>query len=250
MRKFLIILILISPAQLWAQNTEDEQADLKRIWNVELSGSYDLSLGSMAERYGNSFRLGGGISVKTKKNWVFGGQFLFLLGGQVIEPGLLSNMGTSQNGVISKFGEVIKVEAFQRGYMVGLHAGKVFPMNDKNLHSGITTITGVGFMQHKINIFDRSNSLAQLDGELKKGYDRLANGIYFRQFLGYTFYHPNKLINFRAGIDFNYAPIQGRRNWWYDVDQSGFDQRNDMLLGASFSWLIPLYEKNVEETYY
>jgi len=246
--KNIIFLLICLPICAAGQNLTDSIPD--KIWNVELSASYDLALADMDTRFGNSFRLGAGISHKSRKNLIVGGQFLFILGGAVQEEGLLSNMSTSQNGIISQFGDVLKVEVYQRGYMCGLHFGKIFPVNKKNVNSGFTAISGAGFIQHKINIFDRDNVFPQLRDELVKGYDRLTNGLYLKQFLGYTYYAPNKLWNFRAGIDFVYGLTEGRRNWLYDVEQVGNEKRNDLLNGFSFTWNIPLYQKIVEETYY
>lgn len=250
MNKIIITWLLLIPILAQGQMDSVSATEPSKIWNVELGASYDFPWSSMAVRFGNGFRLGGGIKVKTKNQWIFGGQFHFIVGGKIKEPGLLLNMATSTGYLVTQFGEQIKIEAFQRGYMFGLHAGKNIPINPQNPNSGITLQTGLGFMQHKINLFDRDNVIPGLKGDLKKGYDRLANGLYIKQYAGYTFYSPKKLVNFTVGLDIVYGMTAGRRAYLYDVEKPGTDSRNDILTGISASWLIPLYKKNVEETYY
>ena len=255
--KILFLAFVLVPIFSKAQNTSKEKAtEANQIWNIEFKTAYDVPLADMATRFGNSFRLGVGAKLKTKNNWTFGFEHTFIVGGKVKEPGLMQNIMTEKGGIINIFGEVLNPGIFQRGYMTGIQAGKILPYLSPNANSGLTVQTGLGFMQYKINIFDRENNLGPLlkvpdtDLDYKKGYDRLTNGIYLKQFVGYTHYSDSKLINFVTGIDFVYGFTQGRRDFLYDVQKPGNEKRQDLLIGATFTWVIPLYKKNVEETYY
>lgn len=255
--KSLLLILLVLPLFMEAQNgKEEEKKEASRIWNIEFKGAYDVPMADMATRFGNSFRLGAGIKLKTKQNWTFGFEHVFIVGGNVKEPGLMQNILTSNGGIINIFGEVLNPGIFQRGYMTGIQAGKVLPYLSPNPNSGLTVQTGIGFMQYKINLFDRDNNLAPLmsvpnsDLDYKKGYDRLTNGMFLKQFVGYTHYSDNKLINFVTGIDFIYGFTRGRRDFLYDVQKPGNEKRQDLLIGFNFTWVIPLYEKNIEDTYY
>ena len=74
--------------------------------------------------------------------------------------------------------------------------------------------------------------------------------MYIENFTGYTYFAHNKLINIYAGLDIIWAFTQGRRDFQYDLARADKSKRNDILLGFKFGWVIPLYKKATEETYY
>jgi hypothetical protein len=238
----------IGQAQI--KDDKEEKPTANRIWNVVVKGAYDVPSADMAARFGNSFKIGGSIKLKTATNWLLGGGVSFIVGGKVKEPGLLENIKTSAGDIINLYGSPLNLGIFQRGYAIDVHLGKILPYFSPNPNSGLTVETGLGFMQHKINLFDRDNNIPQVKGDYKKGYDRLTNGLFVRQFVGYTFYSKNRLINFSLGLESTFGFTQGRRDYWYDVAQAGNDKRLDILTGIVGCWHIPLYKKITEETYY
>ena len=254
----MLLIILLLPILSIGQDKKEEKKknEGSRIWNIEFKGSYDIPFADMAVRFGNSFRLGGGIKLKTKNNWLFGIEHVFIVGGKVKEPGLLQNLYASGGGIINEFGQEVNVGIFQRGYMTGIQVGKILPYLNRNANSGLTVQTGIGFMQYKINLFDEDNNIGPLKKDpntgldYKKGYDRLTNGTYLKQFVGYTHNSTNKLINFVAGMDFTYGFNRGRRAYLFDVQKPGDEKRQDILVGFNFTWVIPIYKKITEETYY
>lgn len=255
--KLLCALFFLLPSFLFAQEANnDEKSGINNIWNIEIKGAYDVPFADMATRFGNSFKIGAGISYKTNKNWTWGLQHQFIVGGKVKEPGLLQNLYDDKGGIVSYFGELLNPGIFQRGYMTGVEVGKILPYLNTNPNSGLTVQTGIGFMQYKINLFDRDNSLAPLrkipdtDLDYKKGYDRLTNGMFIKQFVGYTHYSTNKLINYRVGIEGLVGFTQGRRAFLFDVMKPGDEARIDGLVGVTFTWMIPIYKKITEDTYY
>ncbi len=255
-KKGLAVILLMLPLLTFAQKKKKDKEEATRIWNIEFKLAYDVPFADMAVRFGNSFRIGAGIKLKTKSNWTFGAENMFIVGGAVKEPGLMQNLLTNNQGIINLFGEELTPGIFQRGYIIGVQAGKVLPYLNMNPNSGLTAQTGIGFMQYKINLFDEDNNLSPLltdpntGLDYKKGYDRLTNGIYLKQFLGYTHYSANKRINFVTGFDFIYAFNQGRRDYLFDVQKPGNEKRTDILIGYNFTWVIPIYKKNTEETYF
>lgn len=247
MKKIVIVFIgLFYSSCILAQDS----IRVDKIWNVELKAGYFFTLADMAERFGNSFTLGGGLKLKNKKNWLFAGNFHFLVGGKVKEPGLLQNVKSTSGDIINQYGELVQPGIFQRGYLIELKAGKILPYLQSNANSGLTVETGLGFIQHKINLFDRDNNMPQIKGEYKKGYDRLSNGWFVKQYVGFTHFASNKLMNYTLGLEGIFAFTQGRRDYWFDVQKAGNDKRNDIMIGLSAAWFIPMYKKNVEEIYY
>ncbi len=220
------------------------------IFNVDLTAHMDFPLADMAKRFGTSYRLGLGIKYKTASNWIVGVKGELITGNKINEDSLMVNLKTSQGGVISQVGDVLNVGTFERGYLLGVQVGKIFPLLQMNANSGPTTTFSAGFIQHKIKLFDKDNSFPQLRDSYIKGYDRLTNGIYLENFTGYSYFSKSKLINFYAGFDFVWGFTQGRRDYLYDVARSDHAKRNDLLLGFKFGWVIPIYKKVTEDTYY
>lgn len=231
-----------------AENKEAEMAD--KTWNLDVLTGIDFPMADLAKRFGTSYRLGGGIKYKTATNWIVGGKFEFIMGNKMRDDSLLINLKTSVGGVITQDGNVYNVGQFERGYLFGIEVGKIFPFWQLNKNSGPMMLGSVGFMQYKINLFDKNNAFPQLRDEYKKGYDRLTNGLYVEDFIGYNYFAKNKMMNFYAGFDFLWGFTQGRRDYLYDLGRSDAGKRNDIMMGFKLGWVLPIYKKNVEETYY
>lgn len=221
-----------------------------RAWNIDVIGAMDFPQLDLAKRFGTSYRLGVGIKYKTEKNWIYGVKFEFITGNKMRDDSLMWNLKTSQTGIINQEGDVLNVGLFQRGYMCGVQLGKIFPILQANKNSGIMTLASVGFMQYKINIFDRNNSFPQFNDDYKKGYDRLTNGFYLEDFIGYNYFATNKLINCYAGFNFVWGFTQGRRDYQFDLERPDTGARKDVMIGFRLGWVVPIYRKHSEDTYY
>ena len=92
--------------------------------------------------------------------------------------------------------------------------------------------------------------MLDLNEDYKKGYDRLTNGFYLSQFIGYTFLDVRKRVNFYVGVEVNEAFTQNRRSWNYDMNLKDDATRNDILLGIKVGWILPIYFTPTEKYYY
>ncbi len=255
-----LVFVLMSILKMHAQITSDSLTNVQvkknqkgsadKIWNLDVLLAVDHPMADMGKRFGTSYRIGFGIKRKTANNWIWGIKGEFIIGNKIKEDSLLINVKTKQGGVISQQGDLLNVGIFERGYMLGAQIGKVFPYLQLNKNSGPVMIASVGFLQHKIKLFDRDLSFPQLREEYKKGYDRLTNGLYLQDFIGYQYFAKDKLINFYAGFDFVWGLTQGRRTYQFDIARADTQSRNDLLVGFKFGWVLPIYKKNVEEIYY
>jgi hypothetical protein len=214
------------------------------------NGSIDMPGADMARRFGTSFRLGPSVLYKTESNWIFGAKSDFLFGNNIKEDSLLYNVRDEQGYFINSDGERTSVQLSERGYMIGLQAGKIFPLSKAHPDNGLLLMTGTGFIQHKITIFDKGNTIPQVRGEYKKGYDRLTNGWYLEQFVGYNMFDRRGLLNFHIGLNVMAGFTQGRRDYLYDVMRKDDASRFDLLLGIRGGWYIPLFSKKSEEIYF
>ncbi|MBS1772143.1 MAG: hypothetical protein JST82_04740 [Bacteroidetes bacterium] len=254
MRKILAfsITLLIAGTAGYCQSDLFDNAKLppRNGWIFSVNGNYDMPAGNMAKRFGNNFRIGGEIFYKTKSNWIFGPKFDFITGGKIKEDSLLINVKDANNTIINIDGERIGYGTFERGYMAGVQAGKIFNIGKKSSDNGIAVLTSVGFMQHKINIFDRTSTIVQLKKENKKGYDRLTNGLYIEEYICYNYFANNGLINFHIGLDFTLGITKGRRDYLYDVMRTDDKQRFDILFGIRGGWYLPIFKRKSEEFFF
>ncbi len=221
-----------------------------------LNGNFtaDIPLLDMAKRFGFDYRLGPSISYKTTSNWIFGVKTDFILGNNIKEDSLLINVRdryATNNGKLVEFininGNRIGIPIYERGYMIGLSAGKIFNNDVDHPDNGWEVLTTAGFMQHKINIFDKDFDVAQVDYGYKKGYDRLTNGAFVEQFVGYMYFAKNKLINFNIGVDAVFGFTQGRRDYLFDVMRADNAKRKDWMVGLRAAWMIPIFKRKSED---
>lgn len=257
MRYVFILTLLFCTAVVHAQvdlfgPSESKEARSGVLLNI--NGGFDLPGADMAKRFDNSWRLGPGILYKTKNNWLIGTKFDFITGRNVNEDSLMINVAdkyysSKQNlyEFINNSGQRIGVPVYERGYAVGLSGGKIFSHSKDHPDNGIITLTSVGFVQHRINIYDKDKTVEQVRGEYRKGYDRLTNGIFVEQYLGYVYFARNKLINFTLGADILVGFTQGRRTFLYDVMRPDDAKRLDILYGLRAGWFLPIYNRKSED---
>lgn len=222
------------------------------VFSPHFSFHYGLQVpgADLAERFGVSNAVGTSFHIKTKQNIYFGAEGSFLFGNDVTEPGLLRNLLTSDNEVISNLGQISEIIIMQRGFMVTLTGGKVFPIGKSNPNSGILLKGGVGFLQHKIRLENQVHEITQLEDNYLKGYDRLTNGIVFSQFAGYFYMGNNRFTNFFAGVEAFQGFTRSRRDWNFDTQTRDDQLRTDLLLGLRIGWVIHVYRRTGRDFYY
>jgi hypothetical protein len=217
------------------------------IIGVHIAG--ELPYGDLSSRFGGNFSAGLPILYKTDKNLIIGAEGNYIFGGNVREDPL-AYMYTSANTITNGSGNPGQLRLNERGFTAYLVLGKVFSKLGKNKNSGLLTYFGLGYMQHKINIYDVGKSLPQVYGVLSKGYDRLTGGPAAMQFIGYMFLAKNRLANCYAGFEFQEGFTTGLRGYQYDTMTSDNKKRIDILMGIRIGWMLPLYKKTPKEFYY
>lgn len=253
MRKFVLFALLFvfsfrsfAQEDLFGKNTVSTVAPRKG-WIIAVNGGFDIPAADMAKRFGLGYRVGPSFFYKTTSNWVFGAKGDFMLGNQVRQDSLLINVKDQTGGFINESGERVGVPLLERGYMVGLQVGKIWSLSNTIKDNGILFLTSVGFMQHKIKIWNKDNSVAQLNGDYIKGYDRLTNGMYVEEYVCYNHFAKRGAINFHIGLDFTAGFTQGRRDYLYDVMRPDNQNRLDIIFGVRGGWYIPIFKRKSEE---
>ncbi len=214
--------------------------------------SYQIPGGDMAERYGNNSAIGGGFQVKTHSNWIVGAEFQFLFGNNIkIADQIMNNLKTEDGNIIDMAGNFASYSLLERGYYLSARFGKLFPVLSPNPNSGILVSGGFGYLQHKIRIEVSNNSAPQIDGDYKRGYDRLAGGPCISEFIGYLYVGNSRLLNFYGGFEFNQAWTIAKRDVNFDTQKpDAVKNRFDVLSGFKIGWIMPLFRRMPEKIYF
>lgn len=250
-----IILIFLSLLLCKANNVHSQVSVSDSVLSIPMFyATYALQFpgGDMADRYGISSSIGGGFQWKTNKNWIFGGEFLFMFGNKVkIADEIMFNIKTSSGNIIDQAGNFTNYAIFERGYYISGRFGKLFPILSPNENSGIVLMGSLGYMQHKIRIEVEKNTAPQLNRDYKKGYDRLAGGLGLSQFIGYMYIGDSRLLNFFGGVEIYEAFTKPKRDVNFDTTQPDkISNRFDLLIGLKIGWIIPIFKRMPESHYY
>lgn len=217
---------------------------------IALNGNLTIPAADFAKRFGVGYSFGPSVLYKTKKNWLFGAKADFIFGSRIKEDSFLINLQQSNGGIIGQNGIRSSLRVFERGYSIGLQAGKIFSFSPKQPDNGLMVLSAVGFIQHKILINDPNGNIAQIQDQYRRGYDRLANGWFVEQYAGYTYFGKNGLINFHIGLNLLVGFTQGRRDYLLDVRRPGTEKRTDIIWGLRGGWYIPVFKRKSEEFFF
>lgn len=251
MKNISLLIIALSltfaSSKIFAQDST-KKADI--ITSIHVQYGFHLPGGDMGERYGINQVAGIAASYKTGSNWLFDADFSYIFGGNVkIHDSLFAGIANDDGLIIDGNGQFAELYTYERGYYITLGVSKILPLFAGNINSGVTIGAGAGFMQHKIRVYNPDNLAPQVCGDYVKGYDYLTNGIAIKQFLGYTFFAPQKVYSFKAGFEFVEAFTKGRRDYLFPIGGPDTEKRIEFLYGFKLQWTIP-FKKASGETYY
>lgn len=241
---FLFIFLFV--IQIKAQSVKDSCFRISSI-GVHVSGQIPLK--DMAKRFSNSLSAGLSFNWKTKHNVLFGVEGSYFFGKNVKED-VLTSLKNSDGFVTDNEGFPAQITITQRGWNIYANVGKVFSKLGHNPNSGLIITAGLGYMQHKIKLYDVNQKVAAIKGNLAKGYDRLSGGFALTQFIGYHYLSNNRLTNFTIGIEFYEGFTKSLRGFNYDTGLPDTQKRLDVLTGLRIEWQLPLYKRTKDFYYY
>ena len=206
-----------------------------------LQGSYCSPGADLAKRYGSNGEVGAGVFWKTRTNWFFGLEGVYLFGESVKENPLSSLAGAGGN-LFSKDGSQANVVRHERGFKLPfVKICKLLPVklgdNSGDL-SGFMLSAGGGFLEHYIDYQDQSRNYAQIQGDYIQGYDRLTSGPALCQSIGFLASGNNGLANFMLSMEFMQGFTHSNR-YNYDIQSRNNSRRLDLSYGVRLTWLIP-----------
>jgi len=212
--------------------------------------SYQFPGGDLAVRYGSNSSIGGGFLVKTKSNWLIDVEGNYQFGSSVKnQDSLLKPISTSEGFIIDANGKIGDVILYMRGYNFFFRFGKLFPWVGPNPNSGFTLMAGAGYLQNKMRILNPDNTVPQLQGDYKKGYDRLNSGFAVSGSIGYLFMSTNRLLNFSLAFEFIQAWTKGKREIDFNTGEPDLGKLSSQYYGIKATWNIPLYRRSPKEYY-
>lgn len=242
----LLIMLVISPA--FSQVNIKDSAIFTPL--IYATYSYMFPGGDLAERFGGTSSIGGGIIFKTRSNWLLGAEGNFMFGGTVKgQDSLLTGISTPEGFIIDANGYYADVLFYERGYNIFGKIGKVIPILSPNPNCGITVLVGGGFLQNKIRIHNPGNTAPQIYGDYRKGYDRLNNGFAVTGSIGYMYLGNTRLLNFYAGFEFTQAWTKSKRDRDFDTGKQDTKKYSSQWYGIKVCWMIPLYKRTPREFY-
>ncbi len=249
----LIALLLLPGLRVKAQDDlfgHQEKKPPRKGWLITFNSNFDIPAADMAKDFGLSARVGPSVYYKTQNNWMFGAKVDFIFGNDIRVDSFLSNVKDRYGTFLTGTGTRIGVGTYERGYMIGLEAGKILVLKQRRPDNGILFLTSGGFIQHKITIYDAGLQVPQLIGDYLKGYDRLTNGLFLEEYVAYVYFSKRGLFNFHVGLDFMCASTQDRRDYLFDVMRTDNAQRIDILFGLRGGIYIPIFKRKSEEVFY
>lgn len=244
----LLLLLFVLPLVGQTEFTGARNKDAAIL--VHMSYGPELSLADLGDRFNNNFGIGLGLGYSAQESpWIFSleGKYFF---GSEVEEDVLAGLRTDAGFIIGTNRFPADINLRMRGLFVGLRAGRIFALGD-NPRAGIKVALGAGYFSHRIRIqFDPMQTVNQLVGDYRKGYDRLSAGPALSQFVGYYQLSKNGRINFFAGVEAIQALTTNQRDYDFATAGTLEEDRLDISLGIRAGLILPLYNGSGEDIFY
>lgn len=245
------LLVLLA---IFLSGTSFSQADVKDSVifapMIFANYSYQLPQGDLAKIFGGNSAIGGGVLFKTTSNWVIGAEGNYLFGGTVKNSdSILKGISTPDGFLIDENGFYGDVVFSERGFNVFGKFGKVFPITGPNSNSGIMGLAGVGYLQDKIRLHVIQSSLPSVEGDYRKGYDKLNGGLALSGSVGYFLMSNSRLLNFYVGLEFMQSWTKSKRDYDFATGKKDNKTYSTQFYGFNFKWMIPLFKRKAKDYY-
>lgn len=236
-----LLTFFIASAQTKA--TADNFPFVYATYSIQVPG------GDMADKYGYSSDIGGGVGLKIKSNWIFSLDGVYLFGNEVKEDPLMS-ISNDNGGITNRFGAPSQIYMRLSGFHFRGTFGKIIPLLGSNKNSGILIRGSIGMLQHRIFYSVTGNNVEQIKGAYTYGYDRMCNGVAVSEFIGWQQFSDKKFYNFFAGVEFTQAFTQNQRQWDFATEQKIDAKRLDLLYAFRIGLMIRFKSRQATEYYY
>ncbi len=250
MRSFYLILALsILSSFSFAQKEISDSSIF--IPSIGIHYGYHFTTGELANQYGNCNAIGTDFNLKFKNQFILGLGFEYFFSDNVKnEIPYFKDIVNDHGYIIDGNGQYAEVFLYHRGFNVQIFTGYQFNFLSPNPNSGPFIQIGTGLMQYKTRIENPEMTAPQINGENKKMYDRLTNGLSLTQFIGYRYLGARNLTNLYAGFEFTQAFVQNRRTYNADYNENTKLSYTAIMYSFKIGWIIPIYSKAPKKYYY
>ena len=211
---------------------------------------YYLPAGDLSDRFGSNFKISIAPSYYFhNSNFFVGIEGSYIFGSEVKED-IISNLLLYDGNVVGIDKSFVTPILYERGVLAGVNAGKIIPFGSHK-RTGLKLELGIQKWWHWIHFQKERDQIPQLEGEYKKGYDRLTGGFAVKGFAGYQYLARKSRINFYIGMETYAGFTSNLRRYNYNTASVEDKRRNDIMTGVVAGWILPLYiVKHPEEIYY
>jgi hypothetical protein len=217
---------------------------------TSLNYKFQLTSGDLNKLWGFNHEIGLSVDNKFKNGLTVGLSTGFIFGNQLKDTTIFVDL-VNEYGTITAMnsGEPANILFLMRGMTANINAGYVFNKLGNNPNSGLWIQGGAGFLMHKIRIESLYDDVPQLEGDYRKGYDRLHMGFQFKEFIGYLFQADKRFFNFYGGFEFIQGFTQNQRAYNFDLNGPDPGTKLDFFWGVKVGWLVPIYKRKAKDIY-
>ncbi|HPE43789.1 MAG TPA: hypothetical protein PKV88_06880 [Bacteroidales bacterium] len=251
MRKLFLLIFLFSLIGMISQAQKRVSDTTVSTVLFQATYAYQIPGGDLTEFFGNNSTIGGGVSYKTDKNWLFGAFGHFIFGDQVYNRAeIFKGISTAEGEVIDGNGLYTSLALFERGFHMQFKAGKLFNVLGPNPNSGIYVQAGLGYLTHRIRIETQFGTAPQLMDDYALGYDRMRGGFAFSGEFGYLLMSNSRLLNLSIALEFTQVSAKSLRDYDFALMRKDDKSYSDQYYGIRISWMIPTYKRAPQDYYY
>lgn len=246
--KIIFFLLFLSTFGAMAQVSLKDSS--RNVFLAGLNYKANLPGADLAKRWGFHNSLGMDIDQKFKSNFTLGLSGGFTFGSRLKDSTIFNNLYNEFGTITSLSGTPADILFLMRGFNAYATVGYVFNKFGNNANSGLWVKGGLGYMMHKIRIESLYDAVPQLEGNYRKGYDKLTTGFSAMQFIGYLYQANYRLLKFYAGFEFTESFTKNIRTFNFDTGGPETAGRFDVQYGFKVGWILPISHRTKSEYYY
>lgn len=217
---------------------------------IGVSYGPEIPASDLAERFVSNFGAGVDLGFTPARSpWTFTLQGKYLFGNEVKED-VLEGLRVDGGFIIGTMRLPADIQLRMRGLYMGVRAGRIFSLG-KNPRAGIKFGLGAGWLSHRIRVqFDPQQTVNQLVGDYRQGYDRLVAGPAISNYIGWYQLGRAGRINFFAGLETIVGFTTNQRDFDFATAGTLEESRVDISLGLRAGIVLPLYLGEGEDIFY
>ncbi|MEM6397132.1 MAG: hypothetical protein AAF741_12355 [Bacteroidota bacterium] len=247
---FYLLVFVFSALPLFSQEAGFGSKNKDQAILIAASYGPEIPAADLADRFGSNFGAGVDLGFTPSRSpWTFTLQGKFLFGNEVKDD-VLEGLRVDGGFIIGTMRLPADIQLRMRGLYVGVRAGRIFSLG-KNPRAGFKIGLGAGWLSNRIRVqFDPMQTVNQLVGDYRQGYDRLVAGPALTNYIGWYQLGKAGRINFFAGLETTVGFTTNQRDFDFATAGTFEESRVDVSLGLRAGIILPLYLGEGEDIFY